>query len=139
MILVCDSLVPPLTGYSGPLKEIPREKFNITVIPKSYCSPWREALRGNEELLTSMSPQLPEPEKLQPANYRCFNRYVANLPDTHRTGTYWDIHSTSKGKSNKLVYIYISTFDILQQEQANPLKDCLPETLRKTKLEIRID
>ncbi|GAA6094546.1 myozenin-2 isoform X1 [Tachysurus ichikawai] len=61
-------------GYSGPLKEIPREKFNITVIPKSYCSPWREALRGNEELLSSMNPQVPEPEKLQPANYRCFNR-----------------------------------------------------------------
>ncbi|MCJ8735701.1 hypothetical protein PDJAM_G00250320 [Pangasius djambal] len=61
-------------GYSGPLKEIPRERFNITVIPKSYCSPWREALRGNEELLSSLNPQLPQPEKLQPANYRCFNR-----------------------------------------------------------------
>ncbi|KAI5100720.1 myozenin-2 [Silurus meridionalis] len=61
-------------GYSGPLKEIPREKFNITVIPRSYCSPWREALWGNEELLSSMNPQLPQPEKLQPANYRCFNR-----------------------------------------------------------------
>ncbi|XP_017340075.2 myozenin-2 isoform X1 [Ictalurus punctatus] len=61
-------------GYSGPLKEIPREKFNITIIPKSYCSPWREALRGNEDLLSSLDPQLPQPEKLQPANYRCFNR-----------------------------------------------------------------
>ncbi|XP_058263414.1 myozenin-2 isoform X3 [Hemibagrus wyckioides] len=69
-----ENMAHPIAGYSGPLKEIPREKFNITVIPKSYCSPWREALRGNEELLTSMSPQLPEPEKRQPANYRCFNR-----------------------------------------------------------------
>ncbi|KAL6473934.1 hypothetical protein MHYP_G00174950 [Metynnis hypsauchen] len=61
-------------GYSGPLKEIPREKFNVTVIPKSYCSPWREALGNNEELLSTLNSQLPQPEKLPPANYRCFNR-----------------------------------------------------------------
>ncbi|XP_074530103.1 myozenin-2-like isoform X1 [Halichoeres trimaculatus] len=62
-------------GYSGPLKEIPKEKFNTTVIPKSYCSPWTEALRGNEELLNSLNVQLPEfPQRLEPANYRCFNR-----------------------------------------------------------------
>ncbi|KAM9496485.1 myozenin-2 isoform 2-T2 [Clarias gariepinus] len=64
----------PVAGYTGPLKELPREKFNITVIPKSYCSPWSEALRGNEELLSSLYHQLPPPEKLPPANYRCFNR-----------------------------------------------------------------
>ncbi|XP_034545755.1 myozenin-2-like [Notolabrus celidotus] len=62
-------------GYSGPLKEIPKEKFNTTIIPKSYCSPWTEALRGNEELLNSLNIQLPElPQRQQPANYRCFNR-----------------------------------------------------------------
>ncbi|XP_036404765.1 myozenin-2-like [Megalops cyprinoides] len=62
-------------GYSGPLKEIPREKFNITVVPKSYCSPWREALGESEELLATLNVQLPEPpQRLQPANYRCFNR-----------------------------------------------------------------
>ncbi|TSQ35264.1 Myozenin-2 [Bagarius yarrelli] len=66
-----DVLAP---GYSGPLKKIPCEKFNVTVIPKLYCSPWREALRGNEELLSSMELQLPQPENFQPANYRCFNR-----------------------------------------------------------------
>ncbi|KAM9496484.1 myozenin-2 isoform 1-T1 [Clarias gariepinus] len=66
------SVIAP--GYTGPLKELPREKFNITVIPKSYCSPWSEALRGNEELLSSLYHQLPPPEKLPPANYRCFNR-----------------------------------------------------------------
>ncbi|XP_053498458.1 myozenin-2 isoform X2 [Ictalurus furcatus] len=69
-----ENMAYPIAGYSGPLKEIPREKFNITIIPKSYCSPWREALRGNEDLLSSLDPQLPQPEKLQPANYRCFNR-----------------------------------------------------------------
>ncbi|XP_071373415.1 myozenin-2-like isoform X2 [Centroberyx affinis] len=64
-----------IPGYSGPLKQIPHERFNATVIPKSYCSPWREALADNEELFTSLSAQLPQPpERLQPANYRCFNR-----------------------------------------------------------------
>ncbi|XP_030001837.1 myozenin-2 isoform X1 [Sphaeramia orbicularis] len=66
-----DVLAP---GYSGPLKEIPHEKFNTTVIPKSYCSPWREALGGNEDLNTP-STQLPQlPQDPQPASYRCFNR-----------------------------------------------------------------
>ncbi|XP_029918102.1 myozenin-2-like isoform X3 [Myripristis murdjan] len=65
----------PIPGYSGPLKDIPHEKFNTTVIPKSYCSPWREALGDKEELLNSLSVQLPQPAQvLQPANYRCFNR-----------------------------------------------------------------
>ncbi|XP_008275953.1 myozenin-2 isoform X2 [Stegastes partitus] len=64
-----------IPGYSGPLKEIPHEKFNTTVIPKSYCSPWREALGDNEELLNVINAQLPQlPQGLQPANYRCFNR-----------------------------------------------------------------
>ncbi|KAM4622142.1 myozenin-2-like [Polymixia lowei] len=67
-----DVLAP---GYSGPLKEIPHEKFNATVIPKSYCSPWTEALGTNEDLLTSLGAQLPQPPQgQQPANYRCFNR-----------------------------------------------------------------
>ncbi|KAM3866717.1 myozenin-2-like [Diretmus argenteus] len=67
-----DVLAP---GYSGPLKDIPREKFNATVIPKSYCSPWSEAVGDTRELLTSLSAQLPQPpQTLQPGNYRCFNR-----------------------------------------------------------------
>lgn len=66
-----DVLAP---GYSGPLKEIPHERFNTTVIPKSYSSPWREALGTNEELLNAHISQLPQdPQGLQPA-YRCFNR-----------------------------------------------------------------
>uniref|UniRef100_A0A8C4BPE1 Myozenin-2-like n=2 Tax=Denticeps clupeoides TaxID=299321 RepID=A0A8C4BPE1_9TELE len=62
-------------GYSGPLKEIPREKFNATVIPKSYCSPWQEALGDDVELLSPLNGQLPQAQQaLQAANYRCFNR-----------------------------------------------------------------
>uniref|UniRef100_A0A672U3Y8 Myozenin 3 n=1 Tax=Strigops habroptila TaxID=2489341 RepID=A0A672U3Y8_STRHB len=30
------------TGYSGPLKEVPPEKFNVTAIPKGYRSPWHD-------------------------------------------------------------------------------------------------
>ncbi|XP_017347580.1 myozenin-2 [Ictalurus punctatus] len=71
-------------GYSGPLKEIPPEKFNFTVIPKSYCSPWEEQ-SDNETLLATINSQLPEPpHKLGPANYRCFNR--APMPFGGTTG-----------------------------------------------------
>ncbi|KAF7228107.1 myozenin-2 isoform X1 [Nothobranchius furzeri] len=68
----CPDVLAP--GYSRPLKQIPHEKFNTTVIPKSYCSPWREAL-GDEEVLNALNTQLPQvPQRQQPANYRCFNR-----------------------------------------------------------------
>ncbi|KAM9849420.1 myozenin-2-like isoform 3-T3 [Aulostomus maculatus] len=64
-----------IPGYSGPLKEIPHEKFNTTVVPRSYCSPWREALGGNDDLPEGLSSKLPPREKSQqPLNYRCFNR-----------------------------------------------------------------
>ncbi|KAM9375928.1 myozenin-2-like isoform 2-T5 [Pholidichthys leucotaenia] len=61
-----------IPGYSGPLKEIPHEKFNTTVIPKSYCSPWREALGNDVELLNTQLPAVPQ--RSQPSSYRCFNR-----------------------------------------------------------------
>ncbi|MFT7796274.1 myozenin-3-like [Arapaima gigas] len=61
-------------SYSGPLKEIPHEKFNVTVIPKSYHSPWRQDPSTSEKLHT-INAQLPEPpQKLTPENYKCFNR-----------------------------------------------------------------
>ncbi|XP_033971693.1 myozenin-2 isoform X1 [Trematomus bernacchii] len=67
-----DVLAP---GYSGPLKGVPHEKFNTTVIPKSYTSPWHNALGNNVELLNAINTQLPElPQKPQPSDYRCFNR-----------------------------------------------------------------
>ncbi|KAM9375924.1 myozenin-2-like isoform 1-T4 [Pholidichthys leucotaenia] len=66
----CPDVLAP--GYSGPLKEIPHEKFNTTVIPKSYCSPWREALGNDVELLNTQLPAVPQ--RSQPSSYRCFNR-----------------------------------------------------------------
>lgn len=62
-------------GYSGPLPEVPHERFNITVIPKSYCSPWRMQHNNSDDVVASISANLPElPTKLNPDNYRCFNR-----------------------------------------------------------------
>ncbi|KAL0162384.1 hypothetical protein M9458_041780, partial [Cirrhinus mrigala] len=53
---------------------VPHEKFNVTVIPKSYQSPWEEKPFDNETLLANISTHLPEPPfKLTPANYKCFN------------------------------------------------------------------
>ncbi|XP_077589093.1 myozenin-2-like [Stigmatopora nigra] len=61
-----------VAGYSGPLKEIPQEKFNKSVTP--FWSPWREALRYDEELLEGLDAKLPSPQRRQLAHYRCFNR-----------------------------------------------------------------
>ncbi|XP_048399497.1 myozenin-2 [Stegostoma tigrinum] len=74
-------------GYSGPLKEIPPEKFNITAVPKSYQSPWTEALMDQPDLLESTINQLPEaPVKAQSQTYRCFNRAPTpfGVPGSHR-------------------------------------------------------
>ncbi|XP_051790190.1 myozenin-2 [Erpetoichthys calabaricus] len=63
------SIIAP--GYSGPLKKIPHEKFNVTVIPKSYRSPWTK----NVEIVSSVTLQLPEPpQKPATFQFRCFNR-----------------------------------------------------------------
>ncbi|XP_028839659.1 myozenin-2 isoform X2 [Denticeps clupeoides] len=62
-------------GYSGPLKEMPPEKFNVTVIPKSYSSPWQPDVRDLDSFVASISACLPDPPfKLMPASYKCFNR-----------------------------------------------------------------
>ncbi|XP_062392786.1 myozenin-2 [Sardina pilchardus] len=67
-----DVLAP---GYSRPLTEVPHERFNITIIPKSYSSPWHEEKRDGDTVVASISANLPElPAKLTPANYKCFNR-----------------------------------------------------------------
>ncbi|XP_006019789.1 myozenin-2 [Alligator sinensis] len=62
-------------GYSGPLKEIPPEKFNTTSVPKYYQSPWIEAIRNDPELLEALYPKLFKPEaKPELPDYRSFNR-----------------------------------------------------------------
>ncbi|XP_078532063.1 myozenin-2 [Lissotriton helveticus] len=61
-------------GYSGPLKEIPPEKFNTTSVPKYYQSPWQEAIGDDPELLAALYPKLPTPEQMLLADYKSFNR-----------------------------------------------------------------
>uniref|UniRef100_A0A8D0DUB8 Myozenin 3 n=1 Tax=Salvator merianae TaxID=96440 RepID=A0A8D0DUB8_SALMN len=66
-----DALAP---GYSGPLREVPPEKFNITAIPKCYQSPWQEFLSSEDYQVDSKS-HLPEPpRKVNNFDMRSFNR-----------------------------------------------------------------
>lgn len=48
----------PLAGYSGPLREVPPEKFNVTAIPKGYRSPWHRLL-GDKDKAVGRENQLP--------------------------------------------------------------------------------
>ncbi|VTJ80327.1 Hypothetical predicted protein [Marmota monax] len=67
-----ESLAP---GYSGPLKEIPPERFNTTAVPKYYQSPWEQAIGSDPELLEALHPRFFQPEgKAQLQDYRSFNR-----------------------------------------------------------------
>ncbi|XP_034533094.1 myozenin-2a [Notolabrus celidotus] len=70
-----DSIAPALPGYGGPLKDIPPEKFNSTAVPKSYHSPWEQAISNSpglaDTLATCMS--VPEP-KAEIPGYKSFNR-----------------------------------------------------------------
>ncbi|XP_053320342.1 myozenin-3 [Spea bombifrons] len=60
-------------GYSGPLKEVPYEKFNSTAIPRSYRSPWIED--KNTEYITFVNEVPPEPTGIAlDATYRSYNR-----------------------------------------------------------------
>ncbi|XP_062055680.1 myozenin-2 [Lepus europaeus] len=62
-------------GYSGPLKEIPPERFNTTAVPKYYQSPWEQAIGDDPELLEALYPKLFKPEgKAELPDYRSFNR-----------------------------------------------------------------
>jgi len=67
-----DSIAP---GYGGPLKDIPPEKFNSTAVPKSYHSPWEQAIINDPALADTLTNQMPEPEP-QPdlPGYKSFNR-----------------------------------------------------------------
>lgn len=62
-------------GYGGPLKDIPTEKFNRTAVPKSYHSPWEQALISDPSLAEMVHLQMPEPEPTpQIPQYKSFNR-----------------------------------------------------------------
>ncbi|XP_059210176.1 myozenin-2-like isoform X2 [Centropristis striata] len=62
-------------GYGGPLKDVPPEKFNSTSVPKSYHSPWQQAISSDptlaDTLITNMSQPEPRPDL---PGYKSFNR-----------------------------------------------------------------
>ncbi|KAM6972707.1 myozenin-2b isoform 2-T4 [Aplochiton taeniatus] len=62
-------------GYGGPLQEVPAEKFNTTAMPKSYHSPWEQAIINDPSLAETLniSMQAPEP-KAEAPDYKSFNR-----------------------------------------------------------------
>ncbi|XP_073762437.1 myozenin-2a isoform X3 [Danio rerio] len=67
-----DNIAP---GYGGPLKDVPAEKFNCTAMPKSYQSPWEQALTSDPALAQTLLARVPEPEsKQQIPQYKSFNR-----------------------------------------------------------------
>ncbi|KAM8764143.1 myozenin-2 [Rhynchonycteris naso] len=67
-----ESIAP---GYSGPLKEIPPERFNTTAVPRYYQSPWEQAISSDPELLEALYPKLFKPEgRAELPDYRSFNR-----------------------------------------------------------------
>lgn len=63
-------------GYGGPLTNIPPERFNATAMPKSYHSPWEEAIINDPTLADTLKVQMPVPEpKTDLPDYKSFNRY----------------------------------------------------------------
>ncbi|XP_035282979.1 myozenin-2-like [Anguilla rostrata] len=67
-----ESIAP---GYEGPLKDVPPEKFNSTAIPRSYHSPWEQAIINDPSLAETLIPKVPSPEpKPESPEYKSFNR-----------------------------------------------------------------
>ncbi|XP_055779752.1 myozenin-2-like isoform X2 [Salvelinus fontinalis] len=67
-----ESIAP---GYGGPLKDVPAETFNSTAIPKSYHSPWEQAIINDPNLAVTLNIRMPVPEPRPEApDYKSFNR-----------------------------------------------------------------
>ncbi|XP_051581037.1 myozenin-2-like [Myxocyprinus asiaticus] len=67
-----ESIAP---GYGGPLKDVPSEKFNSTAMPRSYQSPWGQAIINDPSLVDTLVTRMPEPEpRHEIPKYKSFNR-----------------------------------------------------------------
>ncbi|XP_015200847.1 myozenin-2 [Lepisosteus oculatus] len=67
-----DTIAP---GYGGPLKDIPPEKFNTTAVPKSYHSPWEQAIINDPILADTLHQKMPIPEpRPEGPDFKSFNR-----------------------------------------------------------------
>ncbi|XP_020779566.2 myozenin-2a [Boleophthalmus pectinirostris] len=75
-------------GYGGPMKDLPPEKFNSTAIPKSYHSPWHQAIVSDPALADTLTTRMPDPEQ-QPDRpvYKCFNRVATPFGGFARTSS----------------------------------------------------
>ncbi|CAL9694914.1 unnamed protein product [Knipowitschia caucasica] len=80
-----ESIAP---GYTGPMKDLPPEKFNSTAVPKSYHSPWHQAIVSDPALADTLNIHMPDPE-LQPDRpvYKCFNRVATPFGGFSRTSS----------------------------------------------------
>lgn len=71
-------------GYGGPLKDVPPERFNS--IPRSYHSPWDQAIGSDPSLADSLAPGMPEPEPQPEARgYKSFNRVATPFGGFNRS------------------------------------------------------
>uniref|UniRef100_A0A3P9JB42 Myozenin 2a n=1 Tax=Oryzias latipes TaxID=8090 RepID=A0A3P9JB42_ORYLA len=62
-------------GYGGPLKDIPPEKFNSTAVPKSYRSPWEQAIINDPALADTLITRMPHTKpQAECPGYKSFNR-----------------------------------------------------------------
>ncbi|XP_046900461.1 myozenin-2b isoform X2 [Hypomesus transpacificus] len=62
-------------GYGGPLQDVPAEKFNSTAVPKSYHSPWEQAIINDPALAETLNLKMPAPEpRPEGPDYKSFNR-----------------------------------------------------------------
>ncbi|XP_041841731.1 myozenin-2-like isoform X2 [Melanotaenia boesemani] len=73
-------------GYGGPLKDIPPEKFNSTAVPKSYHSPWEQAIINDPALADTLIPRMPELEpRADLPGYKSFNRVATPFGGFNKT------------------------------------------------------
>ncbi|XP_048826682.1 myozenin-2-like isoform X2 [Brienomyrus brachyistius] len=75
-------------GYGGPLKDVPPERFNSTAVPKSYQSPWDQAVLSDPTLAGTLSSSYlaPEPQMEAPM-YKSFNRIATPFGGFDRAPT----------------------------------------------------
>lgn len=64
-------------GYGAPLKDVPPERFNSSAVPKSYQSPWEQAIGDDNVLADALIASVPRPNR---PGYKSFNRW--ELADT---------------------------------------------------------
>ncbi|XP_023650063.1 myozenin-2-like [Paramormyrops kingsleyae] len=75
-------------GYGAPLKDVPPERFNSTAVPKSYQSPWDQAVLKDPSLADTLSSSYltPEPQTEVPM-YKSFNRVATPFGGFDRAPT----------------------------------------------------